>query len=252
MADYTQHLYCDTYPYVTPAEMIERCPSAADFSETDDQLLEAIEDASTVLYYLTGRQFAGSCQATTRPQCNAGCSCGCSVYQVNLGLWPVTELISVRHDGIVYTGTDLTDTFHINNWRFLARNDGDALRGGNQWAIAGGDHDTLDDGYVFEATFNYGLKTPNLLKRATRALACEWISQIAGSEGPCKLPQRTTSITRAGITMDIESAVDMLQQKRTGIYEVDLAIMTFNPSGMQSPSFVWSGQSSYNSRKINT
>lgn len=252
MAEYTEHLQCETFPYVDPADVIARCASASELLEDDEDLLDAIEDASTVLFYLTGKQFAGTCQKTVRPQCGIGCDCGCNLFQVNLGLWPVTELVSVRHEGTLYTGTDLTDTFHINDWRFIARNDGDALRGGNQWAIAGGDHDTLDDGYVFEVTFNHGIKIPNLLKRATRSLVCEWVSQIAGQGGPCKLPERTTSVTRSGISIDIASAVDMLQQRRTGIYEVDLAIATFNPSGLQSPSFVWSGQSSYNSRRINT
>lgn len=252
MPDYTEHLTCGTFPYVTPAEMIARCPSAADLEEDDDLLIEAIDDASTVIYYLTGRQFAGTCQKTVRPQCGAGCECGCSLYQINLGLWPVTELVSVRHEGTLYTGVDLEDTFHVNDWRFIARNDGDLLRGGNQWALSGEEHDNTDDGYVFEVTFNYGIKVPPLIKRATRALACEWIDQIGGGDGPCKLPQRTTAVTRSGITIDIASAVDMLQQRRTGIFEVDLAIATFNPSGLQSPSFVWSGQSSYNSHNINT
>jgi len=250
VAEYTKHIHVEAYPYVTVDEMVTRCESAANADE--DLILEAIEDASTVVYYLTGRQFDGVRQATVRPQCNAGCSCGCSVYQVNLGLWPITELISVRHEGTAYTGVELSDTFHVNDRRFLARNDGDALRGGNQWAIAGGDKDTLDDGYVFEATFSYGMQIPSLIKRATRALACQWVSQIAGIVGPCALPQRTTSVSRSGITMDIESAVDLLRDGRTGIYEVDLAIVTFNPVGMQSPSFVWGAQSSYKSRQINT
>lgn len=242
MANYTDHLYCDIFPYITPTELIERCAAAADFAEDDDQLLEAIEDASTVLYYLTGKQFAGSCQATVRPPCGSGCSCGCSRYEVNLGLWPVTDLVSVRHEGVLYTGTNLTNTFHVNEWRYIARNDGEYIRPGNQWAIGGSSYDSATDGFVFEVTFNYGIKIPNLMKRAARALACEWVSQIGGQDGPCKLPQRTSSITRAGITMDIASAVDMLQSGRTGIYEVDLAIVTFNPSKLQSPSFVWSGQ----------
>ena len=252
MAEYTDHLYCDIFPYITPTELIERCAAAGDFAEDDDQLLEAIEDASTVMFYLTGKQFAGSCQATVRPPCGAGCTCGCNRYQVNLGLWPVTDLVSVRHEGVTYTGTDLTDTFHVNEWRFLARNDGEYLRPGNQWAASESSYDTADDGYVFEVTFNHGIKIPNLMKRATRALACEWMSQIEGQEGPCKLPQRTTSVIRSGISMDISSAVDMLKERRTGIYEVDLAIMTFNPSGLQSPSFVWSGQSSYRGSRIGT
>lgn len=249
MPEYTDHLLCETFPYITPEELIERCASASDFSDDDPQLLDAIDDASTVVYYLTGRQFGGTCEATVRPGCHIGCQCGCSVYQVNLGMWPITELISVRHEGMEYTGSDLTEMWHVNEWRYIARNDGESVRPGNQWAEGGSEYDTTDDG-VFEVTFNYGLKVPRLISRATRALACNWMSQIEGLDAPCKLPQRTTSVTRSGITMDIASAVDMLERGRTGIYEVDLAIATFNPSKLQSPSFVWSGQTSYDGRKV--
>jgi hypothetical protein len=222
--------------------------------EDDPILLDAIEDASTVLYYLTGRQFAGTRQATVRPPCLAGaCACGCTPAQVELGYWPVTDLISVRYQGVTYTGTDLTDTFHVNDWHYLARNDGDAFEPSNAWAIAEGEYDTLADGYVFEVTLEYGLKIPRLLTRATRSLACHWISQnCGGSTGPCKLPQRTTQISRSGISMDIASATDMLRSGQTGIYEVDLAVHVFNPSKLQSPSFIWSAQGSRTGRKINT
>lgn len=250
MAEYTQHFTCA--PYVTPEELISRCSAATGVPVDDEELLEAIEDASTVVYYLTGRQFGGTCQATVRPGCYAGCTCGCSINQINLGHWPVTELISVRSEGELLTGTDITDTFHVNNWRFIARNDGDRIMSGNQWAVGGSAEDSVDEGHVFEVTFNYGMTAPSLIKRATRALACEWMNQVGGGTGPCKLPERVTTVTRSGITLDVASAVDMLQNGRTGIYQVDLAIQTFNPSKLQSPSFVWSGQSSYNSRKIGT
>lgn len=252
MAEYTDHLFCETFPYVTPEEVIERCPSASELMEDDDMLLEAIEDASTVVYYLTGKQFAGGCEATVRPPCGVGCSCGCNLYQINLGFWPITELLSVRYEGTTYTGTDLTDNFHVNDWRFIARNDGERILPGNQWAIAEGSYDTPDHGEVFEVTLRHGIKIPSLIKRATRKLACYWISQQDGLDTPCKLPQRTTSMTRAGITMDIASAVDMLRDGQSGIYEVDLAVMTFNPSKLQSPSFVWSAQSSYRGRRVGT
>lgn len=248
MAEYTDHLISEAYPYVTPDELIERCSDASNVDELE--LLEIIEDASTVLYYLTGRQFHGTRQATVRPACHAGCRCGCSVYQVNLGLWPITDILSVRLEGTTYTGSNITDTFHLNDHRFLARNDGDQLLPGNQWAIAEGAYDTVADGEVFEVTFEHGIKIPSLLKRATRALACEWVGQVAGITGPCKLPERVTTVTRSGLTLDVASAIDMLRDGKTGIYQVDLAIQTFNPSKLQSPSFVWSGQSSYDTRKI--
>ncbi len=252
MAEYTDHLLYETYPYVTPEELITCCKDAEGMEEDDPRLVDAIDDASLVLFYLTGKQFQGTSRKTVRPNCLTGfCSCGCTPFQVNLGLWPITSLVSVRYDGTLYTGSDLTDTFHINDYRFLARNDGEAFLSGNQWAIAGGSEDTEDNGYVFEATVDYGLETPRLLTRATRALACQFVA--ACCDKPCKLPERVTSVSRRGITQDLASVVDLLEQGRTGIYEVDLAIKVFNPSKLQSPSFFWHPQTSSNrGRRVNT
>lgn len=252
MADYTDHLLCETFPYVTADELMTCCKNADGMDADDPRILDAIEDASTVVYYLTGRQFYGTCQATTRPPClTDGCMCGCSPDQVNLGFWPVTELISVRYLGVTYTGSDLTDNFHINDWRFLARNDGQTFRSGNQWAIAEGPHDSDTEGFVFEVTFNHGLKVPRLLTRATRDLACNFVA--ACCDKPCALPQRVTAVARQGISMDIASVTDLLKDGRTGIYTVDLAIQVFNPSKLQSPSFVWAANTDSRIRtRVNT
>lgn len=251
MAEYTDHLYCDTFPYITPAQL-SGCKAADGMADNDDRILDAIDDASTVLYYLTGKQFAGTCQATVRPGCLSGsCWCGCTPHQVNLGVWPVTELISVRYGGTLYTGSAATDLFHINDWHYLARNDGERFLSGNQWAQAGGVHDNASpDGYVFEATVKHGIKIPRLMTRATKALACQFIEASCGKE--CDLPARVTSVVRAGISMNIASVVDLLNDEKTGIYEVDLAIHVFNPSKLQSPSFAWHPVWSNPSRRVGT
>jgi hypothetical protein len=190
------------------------------------------------MFYLTGKQFYGTCLRTVRPACHEGqCGCGCTPYQVGLGLWPVTELNSVRYEGVTYTGTDLTDTFHVNDYRFIARNDGAAFVNGNPWAVAASTEDNADNGYVFEVTFSHGLSVPRLVTRATRALACELVSACCGQD--CKLPGRTTAVQRQGVSMEMASVTDLLKDGRTGIYEVDLAIQVFNPSKLQSPSFVY-------------
>ena len=218
--------------------------------EDDPRILDAIEDASLIMFYLTGKQFYGTCESTVRPACLSGtCGCGCTPFQVDLGFWPVTQLISVRYEGVTYTGTDLTDVFHVNDYRFLARNDGEAFVNGNQLAIAEGTYDTADTGFVFEVTLNHGITIPRLLSRATRALAGQFVSACCGK--PCKLPERVTSVTRSGLSMDVKSAADFLRDGRTGIYEVDLAIQTFNPSKLQSPSFIFMPNKRYG-HKVNT
>lgn len=161
MSEYTDHLYCETFPYVTPAELILCTKDAEGMDEDDPRILDAIEDASLIMFYLTGKQFYGTCESTVRPACLSGtCGCGCTPFQVDLGFWPVTQLISVRYEGVTYTGTDLTDVFHVNDYRFLARNDGEAFVSGNQWAIAAGTYDTADTGFVFEVTLNHGITIP--------------------------------------------------------------------------------------------
>jgi len=207
-------------------------------AEDDPRILDAIEDASLIMFYLTGKQFAGTCTATVRPAClSGGCHCGCTPHQVNLGLWPVTDLISVRYEGTVYTGTDLTDMFHINDFRYLARNDGEHFLNGNQWAVGGSTEDSADNGYVFEVELSHGITVPRLLTRATRALACELIAACCGKA--CKLPERVTSVQRRGVSMEMASITDVMKDGKTGIYEVDLAIQVFNPSKLQSPSFLF-------------
>lgn len=247
---YTDHLFCDIYPYATPADVIKCCKSANGMEEDDPRIEDALDDASLILYYMTGRQFSGTCTTTVRPPCLSGsCSCGCAPAQVNLGVWPVTSVVSVRYGGQTYTGADITDNFHVNSYRYLARNDGQAFLSGNQWAEAGSQYDNPSDGHVFEVTVEHGLQVPKLLKRATRLLACELLDSCCGNE--CKLPDRVTSISRVGVTQEIASVVDVLEKGGTGIYAVDLAIQVFNPNRLQSPSFVWSAQSTYTGRKAN-
>lgn len=249
MAEFTDHLFCDIYPYATPEDVIKCCKSANGMEPDDPRIEDALSDASLILYYMTGRQFAGTCTTTVRPPCLSGmCSCGCSPAQVNLGVWPVTDVTSVRYDGTVYSGTDITDNFHINGYRYLARNDGQPFLSGNQWAVAGSVEDNADNGHVFEVTVEHGVQVPRLLKRATRLLACELIDACCGND--CNLPDRVTSVARVGVTQEIASVVDILDKGGTGIYAVDLAIQIFNPSRLQSPSFVWSAQSTYTGRKI--
>ena len=254
MGIYTDDSYCETYPFVTPAEVIACCKNAADMEESDDRVIDAIEDASLVIYYLTGKQFGGTCQATVRPPCLSGmCTCGCSPNQINIGLWPITDLVSVRYGGVLYTSVSsptVDATFHINDHRYLARNNGDAFLSGNQWAIAGGAEDTADNGYTFEVTIEYGLSVPRLIKRAAKSLACEFIKACC-NDTTCKLPERVTSVTRSGLTMDVKSAEDFLRDGRTGIYEVDLAIQVFNPSKLQSPTFLFMPNKDYG-RRVNT
>lgn len=220
--------------------------------EDDPRITDAIADASLVMYYLTGRQFAGTCTTTVRPPCLSGqCACGCTPRQVNLGLWPVTDLISVKYQGVEYAGAEIEGVFHVDEYHYLVRDDGLAFLSGNQWALTDGPHDNMSpDGFVFEVTFQHGIKIPPLLERATRELACQFVSICCEKE--CSLPERVTSVARVGVTFNVANVTDLLAAGRTGLYTVDLAIEVFNPSKLQSPSFAWHPGITHTNRRVNT
>lgn len=96
--------------------------------------------------------------------------------------------------------------------------------------------DTEDD--TFSITVTYGRTPPTLVKMATATLACEFIKACVGQ--PCQLPQRIQSISRQGVTVGFLDPMDFIQQGRTGIYLVDLAISKFNPKGLLKQASVYS------------
>lgn len=241
MASFTDYMPCG--PYTTPESVLACCEIAQQLGMTEDdvRLLDAIADASLMLYYWTGRQF-GTCTTTLRIcrgcNCADGRVCCCGVNDIDLGLWPVTSIESIRIDGVEQD----VDDFHIDEFHLLVRS-GEQTPWpvcSNQWAESGGAYDTEADGYVFEVTVVHGVEVPHVLERAARTLTCELLNDACA--GQCKLPERVTSISRRGMSVEVASSQDLLGDKLTGIYVVDLAISTLNPMKMQSPSFVWTPQ----------
>lgn len=234
MGLFVDHLLCGTYPYLTPEQFITKCPEAEGLEEDDQDVIAAIEDASMLMYYLLGRQFDGTCETTFRPEPNHCCR---TSRRITSGLWPITEIVNIHLDG---ADQDVAN-FHVDEWRYIVRNDGEPFPADSNWwaETDSADDDLLEPGgAVFEITVEHGLTPPPMITRATQALACKIFD--GGSIGACKLPERTTSVSRNGVSMDIADVMELLKYRRTGIYLVDLAIMTFNPSGLQSPTFVWS------------
>lgn len=242
-------------PYCTPADVLLCCKVATDAGllPTDPRIADAIEDASQVLYFATGRQFSGTCDATFRPclACgcdDGGCCCGRNVIDVG-NLWPVISIVSVLIDGVAHPGSE----FHVDNWHELVRN------GGLQWPkcnnLSADSDPVVQDALSavatnlerpFEITITHGMPVPNLLKRAARDLACHLL-QVSCLGDVCLLPERVTAISRRGISMDVgDTFDDAFRNGLIGIYSVDLAISTFNPSRLQSPSFIWDPSSKVN------
>jgi hypothetical protein len=263
VAELTSHLPCA--PWTTVSAVRDCCVIPPDPTVPDAVVENSILMASFILYYLTGRQFPGICDAVIRPfgkecaswrgttywdtfvntggiwwgNCDHCCNKTCSI---DLGTqWPVTSIVQVLLDGVIVDPSE----YRIDEYRYLTRLSVlDPISG--IW-----DDDlcwpscqimsrpSTAEG-TFEVTFQYGIAPPPMGEYAARKLACELVKACVGED--CRLPNRTKSINRQGVSFDIASAMDLIDvnRGRTGLYEVDLFIQTVNPSGLQSRGFAWS------------
>lgn len=204
--------------------------------------------AALILWAATGRQF-GLCTVTVRPcgmrPCadgslefygfdwsggtwtpyifngswyNCGCpgKCCCDPRcQVRL-MGPVDSITEVLIGGIAVN----PNTYRVDDDHWLVRTDGEC------WPTCA-DLDTDDGDNVFTVTYARGTTPPPALLRAASTLACEWGKACAG--GDCRLSNRVTSLARNGITVEMASPDEFLDDGLTGLWEVDSVIRALNP-----------------------
>jgi hypothetical protein len=91
-----------------------------------------------------------------------------------------------------------------------------------------------------EVDYTYGVfELPPLVQSAVDKMASEITLAEAGSN-QCRLPQRVTSVQRQGMSWTLIDPQDFLDDGRTGIYEVDMAIKATNPAGARRRARVFS------------
>jgi len=231
---------------------------------TDQDVIDnSITAASEILYGLTGRQWPGTCTETVRPCSNqapvagwdpafwsypwvpmrvggqwlnlgpCGCNmryCGCDPYSsVNLGRSDVQTITEVKVDGTVQSSS----SYRLDSHQYLTR-----LAGYAAWPCCQDLTKSDAANGTWSVTMTYGFPIPQYLKDAAAKFAAELIKYCIGV--PCQLPSQTTSVTRQGVTMELFDPQSFLEAGRTGIYEVDLAVMVANPNGLKRRSMVWS------------
>ena len=245
----------------TTGEMVDSCCSAdvgSDLTVYDDM----ITAASELLFDLSGRRYAGSCQKTVRPcQTKAGCgtqvlsrghvinwsgsgwmwdgqsSCGCRPLDRVLISGHVTSVVEVKIDGAVVDA----DTYRLDDNRWLVRmNDpdtGEALTWPSCQNLA---REDTEDG-TFAVTVLHGVAPPMAGRLAAAQLACEIYKGCAGAE--CALPQGTTRVARQGIVIErLAFSAWGLQDGiwRTGLTLVDAFLNAENPHRLTRVPVVWS------------
>lgn len=242
-------------------------------SETWDSLDPSVQDAAhdyaaLVLWAATGRQF-GLCEVTVRPCGMKRCDDGLGEFwgwnwgggtwtpYIFNGAWfncvcPGTcccePRCQVRLAGIVDSVTEVVidgviipdDAYRVDDNHWLVRTDGEC------WPTCA-DLNTDAPDEIFTVTYDRGIPVPPSLLMAASMLACEWGKACVG-DGDCRLGNRVTSLARNGVTIDMVSPGELLDQGMTGIFEIDLVVRSLNPNGkkerprIKAPELNWPRQ----------
>lgn len=249
-------------PWITDDDVADCCSV-----ETSDPIIFATvaEQASDILFQLSGRQFSGVCSKTVRPGCDS-CFCGyqilsrghivgpwdygyplsgycdsclvnCSPSLIKLSGYPVQTISQVKIDGVILAPAN----YRVHNNRFAMRLDD------TRWPVVQNltQADTVDG--TWSIAYTYGTAPPSLGVSAAAQLACELYRECQGET--CALPKGTTRITRQGITIDRLAFTTWAYKDRTwrtGLPLVDTFLAAYNPAGLpRRPVFHAPGRRSY-------
>lgn len=230
-------------------EEVRGCGACADEDAYDDDKIEAaLVSASEILFQISGRQFAGICDTVVRPHGQCRCSgyaarydaasgrywCGCGEpSQIALGV-PLVEIDEVLIDGVVIPESE----YRIDDQRYLVRLlSADGQRRG--WPCCQDLRLGTTEERTFEVSYSYGQVPPQSGKDAAIALACE-IAKSCTPGVECRFDRSVQTISRQGVSIQLPGLIDVIKEGRTGIPEVDLFVLAFNPNGNRQRARVFS------------
>lgn len=238
--------------WCAPAD-VSACPACKGRSFDPSETTDAIDIASDILFFLSGRQFPGICADTVSPNRPewGGASLGSSsidgevwgytpprfrdyttdrnlpsnISSIRLPGYPIVAITSVTIDGVALAPT----SYQICDDRWLERIDG------NSWPSL---QDSPAQDY-FVVAYTYGIAIPPMARRAAAAYACEILASWGGDSG-CALPPRTQSIVRQGLTTRVLDPDDYVDNGKTGVDQADRFLKAVNPKGYQERAAVLS------------
>ena len=225
-------------PWATPADIPQAIKD--DLGLTDAQLLDPLMRASELLWALTGRRWYGAgCTEEVRlvPELSADHheswgTCGC--WNVAPGA-PYQHMDQPRAVRLPREPAAVTSV--VVNGETLPSSAYTLARAGWLERIDGGLWDVCSGTTVI--TYTYGEPPPRGGRAAAVVLAVELARDFYGIKG-CRLPQRTTSVTRQGVTIEMFDPMEFLKDGGVGIVSADIWIKSVNPGNRSQAGTVWS------------
>jgi hypothetical protein len=233
----------------------------------------AVKAATQVLWALSGQQF-GLSSITMRP-CRRSCpgvvgwrpewpvaygwpyptlvdgawinlacgscpgECGCNPLHEAVLPGPVRAVIEVKLDGVELAATAYRlDRHAAAAGDLLVRVDGDSWPRCQDLALADSQAGT------WSVQAQYGMDVPEMGQLAVGEFACEWLKALRGEDCRSAAIARTvTSMTRAGVTLQLPDPTSLLDQGKLGLALCDWFIQAVNPAGLRSRARVLSPDS---------
>lgn len=239
-------------PWATHEDVVDG--PCATYSTDPDELDEALQIASDMLYALTRRRYKGICTDTVRPNaewrewklprwwpvsgdawwgycsCHRGRENGCvPVHELKLPGQPVNPNPAALT--IMLDGNQLDpSSYRIDDHGYLVRTDGLGWPCCQRMEL-----DDTEEG-TFSITYPFGRMPPVGGVRACKVLGCQLLlgwSDDEDDNAACMLPERVTTITRQGVTMALIDPLTLFDDGKTGVPFVDLWVSTVNRSSNQ-------------------
>jgi len=232
-------------PWAAPADV----PASVVSAVSAETLAAALGSASTILWHLTGRRWAGVRGATVavmprRCRCNPWSSVethGLADAFVGIGVvrhdsWcPTDDLRLVLPDYPVQSVTAVVapdETYGPVNLR---------IHDGRTVALVD------DDGFErhwphrrYIVTYTHGSPPPIEGRRYAALYAAQLALAATPGAKDCKLPTRVQTVTRQNVTLAMLDPFEFLDKGRTGLVDVDTWIAAVNPYALKSRPKVWS------------
>lgn len=223
--------------WATEADMPENCDTTAIAPAT---ITDALEFASDVLYNLTNRRWPGLCTDTFRPFDNNCCylvgCCDVDAFfhaSVRLPAIDVRSITSVKIDGATISPAE----YQLRGRYLMSKTQANGtVRDWPCWNNLYSPSTAVD---TFEISYTHGADPPDSMVKACALLAYEFaLSWTPACSGSCRLPQRVTTITRAGTTFAILDPLTVFEKGMVGIPDIDVLIQAVNRGEVRQRAFV--------------